>query len=257
MGVRTRRFLLIISLLVIASLGAGVVGSAWGRLDAALRPWQRSLAPTLAGPDEDPVALREQVVHLGAENVLLRTRLADYAAIKGEGGIDPRQAVLARARIVGRTVRAGRRFIELDAGALDGVLKGLPACVGWSLAGVVAGLQDGRCLVQQITDSESRIPAAILTGTTVLAEGVVAGTGRRGELDMLYVEDRPGLTIVPGLPVVTVGTDERIPSGLVLGAVSSAERSTTADHWRVRIAPLRSAETAESLLVLGPLRTAR
>jgi cell shape-determining protein MreC len=241
----------------LAVTASGLVTYVWGRLDAAIRPWQRGLASTGQETEGESIATREQMLRLGTENTLLRTRLAEYEAIRGEGGLDPQQAVVVRARIVGRTVRSGRRYVELDAGALDGVTKGMPVCAGWSLVGVVSGLQDGRCLVQQVTDSGSRIPAAILGGKEVLAEGVLTGTGKRGQLELAFVEDRPGLAIVPGLTVVTVGTDERIPSGLVLGTVREANRSSTADHWRIAVAPLRTADAAESLLVLGFTRGAR
>lgn len=257
MGVRSRRALAGLTLIIVtlAGIASGLVGQAWERLDLAMRPWQRGLAPEVTAVEDQ--ALREQVLRLGTENTFLRGRLADYQAIRGEGRIDPQQAVVVRARIIGRTVRAGRRYIELDAGALDGVAKGLPVCNGWSLVGVVAGVQDGRCLVQQVTDSASRIPAAIVDGKEVLAEGVLTGTGRRGLMDLSFVEDRPGLAIVPGAAVVTVGADERIPSGLVLGTVAEANRSTSADHWRIAVRPLRTADAAESLLVLGFARGAR
>lgn len=258
MGTRSRHLKVGLVLMAITLIGSasGLVANAWSRMDGMMRPWQRGLVPAV-GNGAEAVALQEQTLRLGAENVLLRARLADYAGISGEGGLTPQQAVVVRARIVGRTVRAGRRYLELDAGALDGIAKGMPVCAGWSLVGVVAGLQDGRCLVQQITDSGSRIPAAVLGGKEVLAEGVLTGTGQRGQLELAFVEDRPGLAIVPGLTVVTVGTDERIPSGLVLGTVSEANRSTTADHWRVVVAPVRTADAAESLLVLGFARGSR
>lgn len=257
MGVRSRRTLIGLALLAltIGGIASGLVGKAWLRLDGAMRPWQRGLAPEAEAAAD--MARQEQVLRLGAENAILRTRLADYEAIRGEGRVDLQQALVVRARIIGRTVRAGRRFVELDAGALDGVAKGLPVCQGWSLVGVVVGVEDGRCLVQQVTDNASRIPAAILDGKELLAEGVLTGTGRRGRLDLAFVEDRPGLAVVPGAAVVTVGADQRIPSGLVLGRVVTAERSTSADHWRIAVEPLRTADAAESLLILGFPRGAR
>jgi cell shape-determining protein MreC len=258
MSVRSRRYLMGAALLTATLLAAagGLVGSVWSTLDLAVRPWQQGLTGSNEASIES-LALREQVLHLNAENTLLRARLADYTAIRGEGGLNPAQAVVARARIVGRTIRAGRRFLELDAGALDGVAKGMPVCCGWSLVGIVTGLQAGRCLVQQVTDSESRVPAAILNGGAVLAEGVFTGTGKRGLAEMTLVEDRPGLAITAGMLVVTVGTDERIPSGLVLGTVSEANRSTTADQWQVTVTPQRTGDASESVLVLGFVRQSR
>jgi len=258
MAARSRRYLVGLGLVVATALAssAGLIGHAWSRLELAMQPWQRGLANRTESVGAE-AALHEQVLRLNAENTLLRGRLADYSAIRGEGGLDPAQTVVARARIVGRTIRAGRRYLELDAGALEGVAKGMPVCAGWTLVGVVTGLQASRCLVQQVTDGESRVPAAVLNGGTILAEGVLTGIGKRGVAELALVEDRPGLAVTPGMAVVTVGTDERIPSGLVLGTVGEAKRSTTADQWHITVVPQRTGEAVESLLILGFTRSGR
>ena len=232
----------------------GLLAAAWQRLSTPLDPWQRGLAGQAAPAGDEPaqqlVAAQEQVVQLNAENITLRTRLAEYAQVRGEGGIPPEQAVVVRARIIARNQRQGRRYCELDAGAVDGVTKGMAVCAGWSLVGLVAGVQEGRCLVQEITDNESRIPAALIDGQRLLAEGLLTGVGKRGELLLDFVEDRDGLSVVPGLQVVTANSDTRVPPGLVLGTVKAAVRSTTADHWHIEVAPLRLIEACESVLII-------
>jgi rod shape-determining protein MreC len=261
MATRTRHLLIAAMALVISSgLGwSGAFRFAWQRLAGLFSPWQRAMvaAEGQPTPAQRLAAAEEQVIQLNAENVLLRTRLGEYLAIRGEGGLPPEQVVVVRARIIGRTQRLGRRYLELDAGAVDGVAKGMAVCCGWSLVGLVAGVQEGRCLVQQLTDAESRVPAALFNGEKMLAEGVVTGTGKRGQLLLDFVEDREGIDVAPGQHVVTAGSDARLPAGLVIGTVTSATRSSTADHWHIEVAPLRIAEAAESLLVLkfsGPDR---
>ena len=246
------------TIIAIALAGTGV--AAWSGMTrfpptgvaGAVEPVQQVL---VGGGGEDTPAqrlarLEDQLVHTNAENALLRTRLQDYLAIRGEGGIPPEQAVVVRARIVARTVRQGRRYCELDAGAVDGVLSGMAACLGWSLVGTVVGVQEGRSLVQLISDSESRIPASLLDGEAIIAEGVLSGSGRRALLLLDYIEERDGLQVVAGQRVVTAGSDGRFPPGLVLGTVTAASRSATADHWHVEVAPLREADSADSLLLL-------
>ena len=201
-------------------------------------------------PKERALRLEEQLVRVNAENAILRSRLQDYLSIKGEGGVPPEQAVVVRARVIARTLRQGRRYCELDAGAVDGVVTGMAVCLGWSLVGTVTGVQEGRCLVQHVTDSESRIPASLLMGDTIIAEGVLTGVGKRGLLLLDYIEDRRGLVVENQQRVVTAGTDGRFPAGLVLGTVAAASRSATADHWHVEVVPMREADTAESLLIL-------
>lgn len=248
---RTRNLVVAGSLAVVAlGLAASGIGPwFWGKVAGGLAPVKRGLAGGEASGDE-LVALREQVIRLNAENVLLRTRLGEYAAIRGAGSVPLEQSVMVRARIVARTLREGRRYCEIDAGAVDGVTKGMAACLGWTLTGLVAGVQEGRALVQLVSDGESRIAAALIDGEKVVAEGVLRGTGHRAKLTLDYVEDRDGLAIVPGMQVVTAGSDGRLPPGLVLGLVVTAVRSSTADHWRVEVAPLREAESADSLLIL-------
>jgi cell shape-determining protein MreC len=263
-------------------MGAAVLTIVLGALGWTLMP--RGPAAWLGGPlqsglmQRDNVAntqaqiaqLTEQVLQANAENALLRARLNDYLSIKGEGGFPPEQAVVVRAQIVARTVRLGRRYCEIDAGAVDGVMTGMAACLGWSFVGTVVGVQEGRALIQLITDSESRIPAALIGAEKmsaekagaeksqqeksepekVVAEGVLTGTGKRGLLFLDYIEDRRGLQLNLGQTVITAGTDGRIPAGLVLGTVTHATRSATADHWHIEVTPVREADTAESLLII-------
>jgi cell shape-determining protein MreC len=162
--------------------------------------------------------------------------------------------IVARGRIVGRTLRAGRRYGELDIGRLDGVEKGMPVADGWALAGTVAGTDDGRCLIQFTSDAESRIAAQVIAPDDegkprILCEGVVAGTGKRGTLALEFVDAISGLDLAPGMDVVTAGGDARLPPGMVLGTITAAGRGG-GDHWLVDVKPHRDPELAESLLVL-------
>ena len=231
---------------------------------AWLRGWTAPVVGTLAGAvspagvtsaDEPGAVLREQVVRLGAENAVLRGRLAEYASIEGEGKATPERVVVARGRVIGRTRRASRRFIELDVGRVDGVAKGMAVVLGWTLVGQVAGTDDGRCLVQEITDGESRVAAAVVDAGDAakppvrLCEGVLAGRGRRDLLGLEFVETSPELALAPGLGVVTAGADGRFPAGLVLGEIRSASHAG-GEAWQVEVVPLRDPELAESLLIL-------
>ncbi len=220
-----------------------------GWLGTPIQAGLHSSAPTLT-PSEQLLHMSEQMVRINAENAILRSRLQDYLSIKGEGGVPPEQAVMVRARVIARTLRQGRRYCELDAGAVDGVGVGMAVCLGWSLVGTVVGVQEGRCLVQQVTDSESRVPAALLGEEAIIAEGVLSGVGKRGLLMLDYIEERRDLVVKPGQQVVTAGTQGRFPPGLVLGTVVAASRSATADHWHVEVTPMREADIAESLLIL-------
>ena len=248
----------------VVMIAAGVAGLlllgplAWlrGWLAPAMSFAAGAVAPSGQTAAQVPDAvLREQVARLGSENTMLRARLADYAAISGEGRVDPATVVVARGRIISRTRRVARRYLELDVGRVDGVAKDMAVVMGWTLVGQVTGTDDGRCLVQEVTDSESRVAAAVLSAVEGvkpperLCEGVLAGRGRRGDMGLEFVETAAHLVLFPGMAVVTAGADGRFPAGLVLGEIRSASHAG-GEAWQVTVAPLRDPELAESLLVL-------
>lgn len=267
---RLRAYLIAGGAGILALSGAmtlGPLGWARSHLAVVTQPVAAALSLTgLSAADDVAGTLREQVAKLGAENAELRARLDEYAQIQGEGKVPAERVVIARGRIIGRTRRSGRRYLELDIGRVDGVAKGMPVAMGWTLVGQIAGTDDGRCLVQELTDSECRVAATVmdlgagdgapgggestkLTVPTRLCEGVLAGTGRRDELQLTFIDAAPELPLRTGLAVVTAGADGRFPAGMVLGSISEANHAGT-DAWQVRVTQPRDPELAESLLVL-------
>ena len=269
-GMRLRTYLLAGGAGILALSGAMALGPL-GWVRAHLAPITQPVAAAFAlkgatAADDVAGALREQLAKLGGENAEMRARLSEYSQIQGEGKVSAERVVIARGRIIGRTRRSGRRYLELDIGRVDGVVKGMPVAMGWTLVGQVAGTDDGRCLVQELTDAECRVAAMVLdmgagketpgeggsakpTVPTRLCEGVVAGTGRRNELILTFIDASPELPLRPGLAVVTAGADGRFPAGMVVGSISEANHAGT-DTWQVRITQPRDPELAESLLVL-------
>ncbi len=250
------RHLVVATVLVVISLGlvaSEVVQKAWQQLTSVLSPWERSLAaigPQRAGPTE-LLDLRGEIGRLENENSELRQRLAAFQEIRDVGPLPSTQEV-ALANIVLRSNRQGRRHCEIDLGEIDRVVIGTPALVGWNLVGVVVKVQENRSLVRQLTDSESRIAAELYDGEALIGEGSLAGTGKRGELLLNFIEDRQGLEIHRGMRVVAAGLDPRIPRGLFLGTVTAASRSPAVDHWHIEVSPFTIAESCTSLAVLRP-----
>jgi rod shape-determining protein MreC len=227
-------------LLLTALVGlSGLARATWLRLAEAVLPWQRSQIG-LQERHEELLDLRERNARLNAERVELAGRLRDYEAIRGEGGIDPLRAVVAIARVIARSPRAGRSLVEIDVGVLDGVRRGMICLAGWSLVGTVIGEERHRSAVQLITDPESRIPAALysLQGDFV-GEGLLVGDPASAGCRLLYIDDHPDLVIEPGMEVLTSGTDGRLPRDLVLGQVAEVEQPPGDDHWSIIVRPLR------------------
>ncbi len=267
-------------LVVFSAAALGPLGWVRSRLAPLMQPVASALSARGVVAADDPVATwREQVAKLAADNTELRARLSEYGQIQGEGKIPAERVVVARGQIIGRTRRSGRRYLELDIGRVDGVIKGMPVAMGWTLVGQVAGTDDGRCLVQELTDGESRVAAMVIDpgagsvtvvppgdspgmkpdpekaaaekndGAVRLCEGVLAGSGRRGELTLTFIDAGAELPLRAGLSVVTAGADGRYPAGLVLGTIREATHAGT-DAWQVRVRQPRDPELAESLLVL-------
>jgi cell shape-determining protein MreC len=244
----TRRHLLValgLTVLTAALVATGAARRVWQWSAGSLGIWQASLVGS--DPEAELQAqLQERLIRLNVENVLLRRRLNEYRQIEGDGHLPPAQVVVARGRIVARTQRPGRRFCELD---VDGVDRGMPVVLGWTLIGSIAGMQAGRCVVRQLSDMDSRVPAALYDDQELLAEGVLRGTGAVDEAALDLVEDRPGLTVVKGQLIVSAGL-AGFPPGLALGTVLDAERGGPAGHWVITVRLLRTAERADSLLVI-------
>lgn len=247
-----RRTVTLIILLAGATAALLVSGGLWNLSDRLFggltEPWQATIASAEPVATEEEV--RERMIRMNVENIILRRRLAEYAAIKDASPVPMPQVVVARGQIMARTLRQGRRYCEVAVGAVDGVNIGDIAVLGWSVVGKVVGIGPGRCLVQTIADSESRIPAALFDQDACIAEGVVRGTGNSSVVLLDMVEDRPGLNVVAGQNVVTAGLNGLIP-GLVIGTVIAAQRGETADHWQIEVQLLRSLDTVESVVLLA------
>ncbi len=228
---------LVLAILTAALVASGGARRLWQWFAPAVTSWQGDLSAR--GGVEDQVQIQERMIRLNVENVVLRRRLAEYQQIEGEGRLPPAQSVVARGRIVARTQRQGRRFCELDVGAIEGVERGMPVVLGWTLIGSVAGLQP----------VDSRIPAGLYDDKELLAEGVVRGTGDMETVSLDLIEDRPGLVVAPGQSVVSAGL-AGFPPGMALGTVVDARRGGAADHWQVQVRLLRTAERSDSLLVI-------
>ncbi len=99
--------------------------------------------------------------------------------------------------------------------------------------------------MQEVADTESRIPAAVMGGRQKLEEGVLAGLGHPRPLTLDSVEVQDGVEIGPGMPVVTAGADGRLPAGLVLGTIETATRGGVGEHWHITIDPVRSTDNVD------------
>jgi cell shape-determining protein MreC len=242
----------------LAGLGAliglsGLLRWPWQALDRPGAALREALVPDAV--DDPALDLAEETARLRERCADLGRRLSAYEELAGGAATDVQEVLLTPALVRSRGDRHAAHLVEIDRGAADGVGRGLAVTVGWSLVGVVRGEQSGRSLVQLVTDPVSRIPAHLVTADGVtIALGSLAGTGSWTALELRLVQDRPGLEIAAGQLVVTADGHEAVPPGLLLGRVVSAQRSSSDDHWRIAVEPLRSPALLTRVQVLKDLR---
>lgn len=221
-------------LLALVTVALSVIGVLRWVLRPALgvvEPWRAALASGDEADEDLLIDLRERLAATNARAVILAERVREYEKIAERLA----ERVLTRARVIARSDRPARRFFEIDVGAVDGVRRGLAVISGWSLVGVVVGERGGSAVVRQIGDRDSRVPASLIVADDqgqAIGEvlGVCAGTGERDRFELLFIEDRPGLEVVPGWEVVTAPGHAQVPAGLVLGVTAVMTSDRLAGH---------------------------
>ena len=240
--------LMAVLLITVTGLGQRLVGSWW------------SLVPAVPSDVATPTALelREERDSLRAQLNDAHRQLQDLAAIQERSQQPLAELIVASGAVLRRSDRAGYHTVSLDVGAsTDGVIRGLPVVLGWSLVGVVAGEDANTSLVRLVTDRHSSIPAMLLdttlsSGSQVIAYGACVGTGNWREMELQFIEDRENLHISPGQVVVTAGGPGPIPRGMILGSVTAAQTVAHSDMWEVMVQPWRDSRLASRLTILYP-----
>jgi rod shape-determining protein MreC len=192
-------------------------------------------------------ALREENARLRAQNQRLlewqdtARRLAlENAALRQllnlEAGVAPPTAVAARV-----VADAGGPFVHtvlVDAGADQGVVKGMAAVNERGLVGRVIEVGRRSARVLLLTDFNSRVPVMVEPARD---QAILAGDNSR----------EPGLTFLPlnprmavGQRVVTSGRGGVLPPGLAVGRISAID-----DH-KVAVAPVVDWERLEYVRLL-------
>ncbi|SPJ25237.1 rod shape-determining protein MreC [Palleronia abyssalis] len=131
-----------------------------------------------------------------------------------------------------------RKSVLLNIGARDGLQDGWAATDGLGLVGRISGVGQTSSRVILLTDSNSRVPAAIQPSGQ---RAIVAGDNSPNPpLDFLESADR----VRPGDRVVSSGDGGVLPAGLLIGTVVQGSDN------RLRVRPAADYERLEFLRVL-------
>lgn len=161
-------------------------------------------------------ALKMQIVQLLSENALLRSALAETAAlVLQQNALDPRSFQLVPARPIGLD-----RYLYIDKGSNDGVKLNQVVVFKNSLLGKVYQVSEKKSTVILIADPDSKLSAFSLNKKGK-AKGILMG--RFGSL-LRYDKILHQEIVEEGDLVYTEGLEDYIPRGLILGKVSKVSR---------------------------------
>jgi rod shape-determining protein MreC len=199
--------------------------------------------------------------YLRAENERLTNELAraNEAAVQqqDQANLDavrkafPNDTFLA-ASVVSRDTSNVRSVVAINRGASDGVQVGMIVVTeGRSLVGTVTKVLDGYSWVMLITDPKSAVSALVQESR---AEGVVAGN-YNGALNMEFVGQ--GAAVKEGDFVLTSGVGGGYPAGIVIGRVSTVQKTDQDLFQNVQVEHLASLSNLDQVLVLTSFQPVR
>ncbi|MDP9238427.1 MAG: rod shape-determining protein MreC [Chloroflexota bacterium] len=200
-----------------------------------------------SGLSRDNAALRSENERL--TNELTRAR-EDAVQAQSQQDLNtvrkqfPNDSFLA-AGVVSRDAGNLRSIIAIDRGRADGVKEDMiVVSEGRSLVGTISKVFDGYAWVVLITDPKSAVSAVVQESR---AEGVVAGN-YDGALNMEFVGQ--GAAVKQGDFVITSGVGGGYPPGIVIGRVSTVQKTEQDLFQNVHLDHLASLSSLEKVLVL-------
>jgi rod shape-determining protein MreC len=215
---------------------------------ARLRPQAPPGAPA-AGSAERIRSLEVMVEELRAENRSLK----EFRSLRLEESVRGVRAI--QAGVLMRDPKWPHRLsLLLDRGSADGLKRGFPVVVGWSLAGFVVEAGARTSLVQLLDDPARRGSDALLSvgvkvlrpGGTRSFEGALSGE-RRG---VLKVKHLAAGSVARGDIVTTSAADPSVPAGLLVGVVSSVEEDRQLGLATAFVTPSADLASVRTVVVL-------
>ncbi|MCU0726814.1 MAG: rod shape-determining protein MreC [Planctomycetes bacterium] len=209
-------------LLLALSLLLPVLAPRAGGLGMVVLSGIAPVLPAAASGESGGDSFREMAMRLVAENADLRDRLLALGEparlVARDAAFAARRFARVEAGVLARDASLFRGSLLIGAGIGEGLAEGQPVVVGEALVGVIAEVGPLASRVRLLTDPGCRAWAGIVSGPET-AEGFIEGTGD-GVLEMRLVRAGGGRE---GDPVFTVPADERVPRGLFVGTVRSAD----------------------------------
>nr|MBI2905418.1 rod shape-determining protein MreC [Chloroflexota bacterium] len=166
--------------------------------------------------------LEKQLADLAAENVQLqeaRAQLAIVSALLDYASSSPERRYVT-ADVVSRDPSLFLRYVLLNKGSRDGLVRGMPVVTDKGLVGQITEVTPNASKVLLITDATSAVAVRLQTSR---AEGMVTGQ-QSGELRLNFIS--VDVDLKPDEIILTSGLGGQFPTGLVVGRVVSTRKRT-------------------------------
>jgi rod shape-determining protein MreC len=175
------------------------------------------------------------------EDAIQQQSTNDLNAVRQQSPND----VFVAGTVVSRDSSGVRSIIAINRGTSDGVQQGqIVVSEGNSLVGTISKAFDSYAWVTLITDPKSAVSAIVQESR---AEGVVAGN-YDASLNMEFVGQ--GAAVKQGDFVLTSGVGGGYPAGVVIGRVSTVQKTDQDLFQKVSVDHLASLSNIEHVLVL-------
>lgn len=198
-----------------------------------------------AADEETLTALRDrnaeltQLLTQAEEYRLEAERLRDLLELK-----DIYKLEGVSARIIGRSTDAWNQTITLDAGAEEGISKGLTVMGPAGVIGQVVEVSASSCVVRLLTDPNSGVAAQVQSSRV---EGIVRGS-LTGALELENVD--ADAEVNQGDVVLTSGLGGSFTKGLLIGTVVRVEGNAKDGTRVIVVAPNEEASSLEEVTVI-------
>lgn len=199
---------------------------------------------------EENATLQNQVSQLQSELLAARQQLTetdilyallDYARAKPENKY-------VAASVIGRDPSPFVKYIIINHGSDDGIVKGMPVVTQQGLVGKVVAVTATAARVQLITDPGSIINVRLEEANT---DGQVVGSVT-GDVSLDMVN--PGITLIQGDLILTSGLGGLYPSDILIGQVLSPENVENSLFQKASVQPVVDFVNLRAVLIITNFR---
>ena len=199
---------------------------------------------------EENAALKNQVSQLQSELLSARQQLTetdilyallDYARAKPENKY-------VAASVIGRDTSPFVKYIIINHGSDDGILKGMPVVTEQGLVGKVSAVTASAARVQLITDPGSIINVRLEEAQT---EGQVVGSVT-GDVSLEMVD--PGVKLQEGDLILTSGLGGIYPADILIGQLISPQQGESDLFQSASIQPVVDFVNLRAVLIITNFR---